>query len=214
MDPDRSSYYSKDRPELVAAVDPGTSNVVLDVGCGAGAMGARLREAGRASELWGIEVVPEAAQAARARGVYDRLLEGSVEDLVDELPASHFTHVVAGDVLEHLVDPWTVLRGLRRALAPGGRIVCSLPNIRNTSFFAKLLLRGTFEYKDSGVLDRTHLRFFAPRDMRRLFEDTGFRDVVLSPARPKKRVGSRLAKAMLGTLAVKVFLVTAQRAER
>ena len=202
-------YYAHSRPELVRQIEVAPGQVVLDLGCGEGAVSRVLRESGRAQELWGVEIEPRAA--ALAEQALDRLLVGDLELLTEELPRDYFTHILAGDVLEHLVDPWTTLAKLRLRLRPGGRFVCSLPNIRNGSFFLELLVRRSFAYRDSGVLDRTHLRFFARKDARRMFEEAGFEQIRIGPARPKKRLSYRLARALLGDLAIKVFLITARR---
>lgn len=202
-------YYSHERPELVQQVAVGPGQVVLDLGCGVGALSSALKRSGRADEAWGVEVVREVAERAGENTDLDRVLVGDLEKLVDDLPLVYFTHIIAGDVLEHLVDPWSVLGNLRTRLRPGGRFICSLPNIRNISFIAKLLLAGRFEYRDSGVMDRTHLRFFARKDALRLFREAGFRDIVIGPTRPKRRLGYRLARAAFGDLIVKSLLVTA-----
>ncbi len=202
-------YYRQERPELVALVDRGADRV-LDVGCGVGNISAAIRRDRGASEIWGIEVVPEAAQEASANPALDRVLQGDVAALLPELPKRHFSHIVAGDVLEHLVDPWTVLAGLHDRLRPGGLFICSLPNIRNLSFVMQLLFRKRFEYKDAGVLDRTHLRFFARRDIELMFREAGFRDIAIGPVRPKKSAMKRFGRMLFGDLVVKGFLVTAR----
>jgi 2-polyprenyl-3-methyl-5-hydroxy-6-metoxy-1,4-benzoquinol methylase len=205
----KEGYYAHARPELVAQIDPGPGNVVLDVGCGEGALAASLKQSGRAGEIWGVELVTEAAERARASGVFDELLVGDLAQRVTELPRAHFTHVVAGDVLEHLVDPWTTLKALRGTMREGGKLVCSIPNIRNLSFLARLAFIGRFEYRDHGVMDRTHLRFFARRDARDLLAGAGFSRIDIGPARPKRSLAYRAARMFLGDLAIKSFLVTA-----
>ncbi len=202
-------YYSKSRPELAEqiATDPG--NVVLDVGCGTGQLSSLIRRERRAGQIWGVEVVEKVAKQARANPDLDRVMSGDISAIAAELPAGHFSHIVAGDVLEHLVDPWSTLATLRRSLRTDGRIVASMPNIRNLSFIAQLLLGGSFRYRDSGVMDRTHLRFFARKDIRALFAEAGFRNIKIRQARPKRSPLSRLAKLVFGDLAIKVFVVTA-----
>lgn len=205
----KESYYGHERPELVALVDRDAASV-LDLGCGEGAMSAAIKRDRRAEEIWGVEVVASVAERARQNPAFSQVLCGDVEVLMSQLPDSYFSHVVAGDVLEHLVDPWQVLTDLRAKLRPGGLLICSIPNIRNFSFIAKLLFRGRFEYKDSGVMDRTHLRFFARADIEKMFSDAGYADIRIGPVRPKKNLSKRLARILFGDLVVKGFLITAR----
>lgn len=206
-----SNYYRHGRPELVAQID-GPAGRVLDLGCGAGMVSAAIRERCDVREIWGVEVVPEVAEQARANPALDKVLCGDVTELAGELPQGSFSHIVAGDVLEHLVDPWTVLERLRDCLEPGGKLICSIPNIRNFSFIVELLFRRRFAYRDSGVMDRTHLRFFARKDIEIMFRDAGFQDIRIGPVRPKKSLVKRAGRALFGDLVIKGFLVTARSA--
>ena len=95
---------------------------------------------------------------------------------------------------------------------PGGTFICSIPNIRNISFLLALMFKRRFEYKDSGVMDRTHLRFFARKDVHDLFAGAGFTDISINPVRPKTRLSWRIGRALLGDLVIKGFLVTARKA--
>jgi len=81
--------------------------------------------------------------------------------------------VVCNDVLEHLRDPWTLVRRLRDLLVPGGCLVASIPDMRHFEVMKDLLLRRQWRYVDAGVLDRTHLRFFTEKTVRELFEQAG-----------------------------------------
>lgn len=204
-------YYGHERPELVALVSQ-NAHRVLDLGCGEGAMSAAIKRDRAAQEIWGVEIVEAVAEKARNNPALDKVFCGDLEALVEELPDGHFSHIIAGDVLEHLVDPWTVLAKLRTKLEPEGLFICSIPNIRNFSFIAKLVLKGRFEYKDSGVMDRTHLRFFARKDVELLFTDAGFSNVSIAPVRPKNSLGKKLARAAFGDFVLKGFLVTASPA--
>ena len=207
---DQEDYFSHPRPELVAALPASEGNRVLDLGCGSGAMSQGIRDQGKAVEIWGVEINPNAAAAAKQSGALDRVLEGDLEAVMAELPTGHFTHIIAGDVLEHLVDPWQALARLKTCLAPGGQFICSIPNIRNLSFILMLLFKKRFEYRDSGVMDRTHLRFFARKDVHDLFAGAGFTDIRIGPVRPKKKLSWRIGKALLGDLVIKGFLITAR----
>lgn len=163
------SYYENQRPEVVALVPP-EARFVIDVGCGAGGLGRHLKALRPDVEVRGVELV--AAQAERARRVLDDVLVGGAEA---ELPA-HWPApdcVIFADVLEHLVDPWDVVRKYRAALRPGGACVASIPNVANRSVL-RGLYRHRWDYEPHGIMDRTHLRFFTRETAVEMFEQGGF----------------------------------------
>ncbi len=205
-----NDYYAHGRVELVAQLPNRSDSCVLELGCGAGSTSALIKKESKAKELWGIEKFPDAAARTRSLGVVDTLLEGDLEDLLDQLPENHFTHIIAGDVLEHVVDPWDVCERLTKCLKPEGVFICSIPNIRNWSFILGLLFKKRFEYKDSGVLDKTHLRFFARKNAYDLFANTGYSDISIGPVRPKKKLSYKIGKFLFGDLLTKGFLIVAR----
>jgi 2-polyprenyl-3-methyl-5-hydroxy-6-metoxy-1,4-benzoquinol methylase len=172
---------------------------VLDVGCARGANADVLRARG-ASHIASIELDEEFAAQARTR--YDEVVCGSVpEDLAWE-PAS-FDTILAYDVLEHLVDPWTATKRLAELLRPGGQLHLSLPNARSKKLWLPLILRGTFAYEPEGIMDVTHLRFFTRRDAVAMAEATGLRiDRVDHPPPEtwKRRIAYRLGLAEFLTI--------------
>jgi 2-polyprenyl-3-methyl-5-hydroxy-6-metoxy-1,4-benzoquinol methylase len=139
---------------------------VLEVGCASGYFGAALRALGY--EVWGVEADPAAAAIAAHR--LDRVWHGGVEALLAALDPveTGFDFMVFGDVLEHLVDPAAVLRACVAHLAPGGRIVASVPNVAHGSV-RLMLLEGRWDYSDTGILDATHLHFYTRDSLVDLF---------------------------------------------
>lgn len=85
-----------------------------------------------------------------------------------------FNVIVAGDVLEHLYNPWDVLTKLHGLLSTDGHIVISLPHIGHNAIIA-CLLSGDFEYQPWGLLDQTHIRFFGLKNVQELFNNAGFK---------------------------------------
>jgi SAM-dependent methyltransferase len=168
-------YYGLVNPELLASV-PISATHVLEVGCGAGALGAAWKRR-NPHGLWsGIEVIVDAARSAQ--GALDGVLCADIETLND--PAlDAFLHgrpapnvLVFDDVLERLRDPLAVLGRLVERLAPGGTVAACIPNVGHWSGIAALMT-GEWTYTDSGLLDRTHLRFFTERSARALLEEAG-----------------------------------------
>jgi len=172
------AYYDHPRPEVVALV-PDAARHVVDVGCASGALGNALKTARPHVQVRGIEPVAEVAELAGQR--LDDVLVGHAEDPMPEhWPAPDC--VIFADVLEHLVDPWMVLRSWKERLASGGTVVASIPNVAHHSV-VRGLVRGRFDYVDAGILDRTHLRFFTRKTVFELFERAG-----LTPLRVERIV--------------------------
>ncbi len=164
-------YYNRPRPEMLAFV-PARARRILDVGCGEGVFAARLKSE-RSAEVWGIEL--DAIAAASAAEKLDRVLIGDAVDCLADLAAGAFDCVVLNDILEHLVGPDELLRGLKPKLAEGGCLVASIPNVRYFPHLWQLVVRGQWEYADEGILDRTHLRFFTRHSLTVLFDRCGYR---------------------------------------
>ena len=126
----------------------------------------------RGCRVWGVEIDEEAAAAAAP--LCESMVVGNVEqlDLAAEFGDRRFDVVLCLDVLEHLVEPLGTLRKLTQLLAPGGIVVASIPNVTHAAVRLQLL-DGSFTYTDTGLLDRTHVRFFDRAEVTSLFEDAG-----------------------------------------
>jgi 2-polyprenyl-3-methyl-5-hydroxy-6-metoxy-1,4-benzoquinol methylase len=162
-------YFGHARPEVVALV-PHTARRVLDIGCGAGRLGEAIKQR---QDAWvsGVEIDADASSAARQR--LDHVWAGDVEQLDLEIPPSSFDAIICADVLEHIRDPGRLLTQARDWLAPGGRLIASIPNVRHHTVVSSLL-EGNWTYEPAGLLDETHLNFFTRRDMIDLFDRAGF----------------------------------------
>jgi SAM-dependent methyltransferase len=157
-----AAYYDQDRPE-VAALVPTRCRRILEIGCGTGQLGRLLKARGH--HVTGIELL--SATAHEARRWLDAVVTADVEAGLPFAPAS-FDCVVLADVLEHLVDPWRVLREVAALLTEDGCVVASVPNVQNLDVLWRLA-RGRWDYRERGILDRGHLRFFTLATLRSLF---------------------------------------------
>ena len=160
------SYIGR-RSDVERLLPPG-ARTVLDVGCSVGSLGASIK-ASTGAQVTGIEYSP--AMAAEAEKVLDRVFVGDATAVIDgtALEGMRFDAIIFADVLEHLPDPWLTLRRAVRLLSPGGIIIASLPNIRHVSTIFHLVVLGYWPYRDRGIHDRTHLRFFTRRNVLELF---------------------------------------------
>ncbi len=141
---------------------------LLDLGAAGGELGAALRD--HFSRTIGFEYNADCIVDLHQH--FDAAVISDLEK-VKHLPGDADAIVIA-DVLEHLRDAPALLQAIRRALAPGGRVFISVPNIANITVRIGLLF-GVFEYRDRGILDNTHLRFYTLRTIRREVEAAGFR---------------------------------------
>lgn len=163
------TYYLHSRPEVLERV-PLEARRILDVGCGGGGLSAAIK-ARQAAEVHGVEIVSAAAEHARAH--LDRVWNCEIEKALAELPDRHYDCIVIADVLEHLENPWEILKSLKQKLATGGKLVASIPNIQNWQILLNLI-EGEWAYKNEGILDLTHLRFFTRKSVEELFWTAGF----------------------------------------
>ena len=170
--PDINPSYIHRRDDLLDLV-PRNAKRILDVGCSVGTVGGALKARGPEVEVTGIEFDPDAA--AEARKILDQVfqldLNAGVTSL--DLPPDYFDCILFGDVLEHLVDPWGLLQMFVGHLRPGGIVITSLPNIRHIDTLFNLAIRGKWPYRDRGIHDRTHLRFFTLSNIEDLFDSAG-----------------------------------------
>jgi 2-polyprenyl-3-methyl-5-hydroxy-6-metoxy-1,4-benzoquinol methylase len=169
-----AAYYAQPRLDVLRHV-PRSAARILDVGCGAGALGAGIKQRQRATVV-GVEYV--AAQAVQAACVLDAVHVGDVQTLELPYAPGTFDCLIYADVLEHVVNPWMVLARHRALLAEGGTLIVSLPNVQFIGVIAGLL-RGMWNYRARGVLDRTHLRFFTRRTAHALIEQAGYQVTAL-----------------------------------
>lgn len=96
------------------------------------------------------------------------------------LPHSSFDHMIFGDVLEHLYDPEATLLQAVARLKPGGSVLACIPNVQHWSVIAQLVI-GSWPRQDSGIFDRTHIRWFTLDDMIRLFQQAGLQVTTVIP---------------------------------
>ncbi|MCE4556101.1 bifunctional glycosyltransferase/class I SAM-dependent methyltransferase [Pelomonas cellulosilytica] len=160
-------------PFVLALIPPQVRRVV-EVGCSTGGLALALKSRQPGVHVTGLELDPKAAEVARHR--CDEVLQMNVDDAGADFFASLQGHDcwVFGDVLEHLRDPWRVLAEVAKVLAPGGCVVASIPNAQHWSVQARLNM-GAFQYEATGLMDRTHIRWFTRQTMLQLFAGAGLR---------------------------------------
>lgn len=165
-------YYSNVNFEILRLIPP-EALTILEIGCGTGALAATYRMRNPHGKYIGIEINDKAATQARQHidEVYvDDVEKFSFSQCVNE--NEKIDCLIYGDVLEHLHDPWRILQEHTQYLSDDGIVLACIPNVQHWSVFVNLLC-GQWHYKDSGLFDRTHLRYFTLESIRELFSSAG-----------------------------------------
>jgi 2-polyprenyl-3-methyl-5-hydroxy-6-metoxy-1,4-benzoquinol methylase len=147
----------------------GSDKRVLELGCAQGSMTKVFAQ--RGCRVTCVEIDADAAQLAKEWA--DEVIVGDLDtmDVSAALGDARFDVIVAADVLEHLRDPRRVLDACLEHLDRNGEVVLSIPNIAHGDL-RLALLQGEFEYRQVGLLDETHLRFFTRQSLERFLADS------------------------------------------
>jgi SAM-dependent methyltransferase len=204
----QTAFHDNFNPDLLKLIPRDCARVV-EVGCMSGAMAQAYRELNPACRYVGVEIESRYCEVAKTRCT--EVVCGNIEALTDDDFSKLFPSDcwVFGDVLEHLYDPWSMLKKVRARLNPASCIVACIPNVQHWSIQANLNA-GNFRYESHGLMDRTHIRWFTKKTIFHLFESTGFR-IVEGHARVFDAPPPGVAEA-LQTLAAAAGLSSAQSA--
>jgi len=162
------TYYQDDRPEMLSFL-PNEYATVLEIGCGEGAF---LRQLDPKSEFWGVE--PNKESADNASHMLMKVFVGKYEDVTDEIPDDYFDVIVCNDVIEHMTDHDYFFDSIQSKLKHSGVLIASIPNIRYYKTLFELLVYKEWQYRDFGILDRTHFRFFTEKSLLKTLHEHNF----------------------------------------
>lgn len=166
-------YYQTYNEDILTLIPP-DAKVVLELGCSSGTLAQAYMRINPSVKWFGIEKDLEAAKTA---GRHIKVWCYDLHDLEDmteinlELPNPPDV-LICGDILEHLENPWQILKNVASHLQDGAQIIASIPNVQHYRVIMALL-RGEWVYDDDGLLDRTHLRFFDLDGIKQLFDQAG-----------------------------------------
>jgi len=185
------------------AIIPADSARVVEIGCSSGILAKMFRQINPGCEYIGVEVDPEYARISREW--CSKVLVGNVERMEEDVFGTLFPSDcwVFGDVLEHLYDPWALLKRIRGRLQKGASIAACIPNAQHWTVQVQLNL-GYFQYQDMGIMDRTHIRWFTKSSIKEMFQSAGYEIVHASsriadePMRAGAMAGIRAFTQALG----------------
>ncbi len=204
MNEEKYIYQQLPRKELLDLIPLTNRNGnLLEIGAGAGDTLLYAKENDFAKNIYGVELC-EIKNSNQDSEVFSDFIIGNIETIVLPFENSQFDVILCGDVLEHLIDPSRTLKLLKKYLKPNGVIVASIPNIREFKTMKKIFFQGDFRYEDSGILDRTHLRFFCKKNIIELFEDQGL-NIIKIVSSNKNRAMRYSKKFRLFKLFLQIF---------
>lgn len=170
---EQTPIHDNHNPDLLRLIPP-TVKKVIEIGCSSGALAREFKKQSNDVNWIGVEI--DASYAELAKRHCDKTLVANIDDCGESF-YKEFTDRdcwIFGDTLEHFKNPWSVLRNIRSVISSNGSVVACIPNAQHWSLIIRLAI-GDFRYEDSGLLDRTHLRWFTRQTMIELFESQGFR---------------------------------------
>jgi 2-polyprenyl-3-methyl-5-hydroxy-6-metoxy-1,4-benzoquinol methylase len=189
-------YYESYRKDIIPLL-PKHVNKVMEIGCGTGNTLAYLKDNGYCDWTFGVDLFPEAIESAVQK--VDEVYQGNIEEMALPVEKESIDIILCLDVLEHLVDPQKVVAYLHTLLSPNGIIIASIPNVRHHSVIVPLVFQNKWEYKEFGVLDSTHLRFFVKKTAIDLMQSSGLKLDKVLPNYPGRK-DNLLNKMTLGLM--------------
>lgn len=188
-------YANGDLLQLI----PPNSMHIIEIGCSSGAIAREFKKINPACDYLGVDI--DASYAELAKRHCDDAFAMDIEFADEAFYTSHAARDcwIFADVLEHLKDPWKVLQNVRQVLPAHGHVLACIPNVQHWSMLASIAA-GEFRYADSGLFDKTHLRWFTRKTMQALFEACGFQVVQMQPRIFQDIPNNALAK-IIGDLA-------------
>lgn len=165
------NYYKYKRFDLLGYFPERKFESLLDIGCGEKEFGFLAKKKFNINYVEGVEINNEVALKASLK--LDKVFIGDItEYLKKSSNINKFDVIVFGDVLEHLIDPWLVLKQIKKILSENGIVIASIPNLSIDAI--KYIIFDKWLYTDAGLLDRTHLRFFTRATIYEMFESAGY----------------------------------------
>lgn len=175
-------YFENKRPEMDYFITT-TPRSAIEFGCGNGGFSELLKQKYKC-EAWGVDIDPESVK--NAEKIIDKAICGDAYEIIEILPLNHFDYVICNDFIEHIYSPEKFFVNLRKCLTDDAVLVCSLPNIRYFNHFKRYFFMKDWKYRDQGILDNTHLRFFTKKSMKRSINEWGFQIELIKGLMPTK----------------------------
>jgi 2-polyprenyl-3-methyl-5-hydroxy-6-metoxy-1,4-benzoquinol methylase len=186
-------YYVDQRKEMLKYIPEGAEKS-LEFGCANGRFSTLIKKK-FGLEAWAVEMDKGAADEAAKK--LDRVINADAHESLKDIPYNYFDCIIFNDILEHLIDPYSLLISVKTKLTDDGVIVVSIPNVRYCRHFFDFVIKGNWDYQDGGTLDKTHLRFFTSRSILKMFKHLGFDVLLMEGIQPTQNKKLRLLNTLL-----------------
>ena len=147
---------------------PNNVEFILDIGCSVGTLGRQIKNRNKC-HITGIELSKKMGDEA-AKYLDDVIIGDVEESVLDDISSNKFECIILADIVEYLNDPWKLIIDCHRILKKDGIIIASIPNIKHFSTIYNLIIKGYWPYRERGIHDKTHLRFFTLKNIKELFK--------------------------------------------
>lgn len=167
-------YFSNARIDLLNLIPKEKKmGSLLEIGAGSGDTLLYAKNNRFADKIYGVELC-EIENSNQDSNEFEKFIIGNIEEIELDFDEDSFDAVICGDVLEHLINPYETVSKLKKYMKKDAIFIASIPNIRYWRVLKEIIFEGDFKYVEAGILDKTHLRFFCKKNMKKLFLDNGF----------------------------------------
>jgi 2-polyprenyl-3-methyl-5-hydroxy-6-metoxy-1,4-benzoquinol methylase len=174
-------YFTNIRMDVVSLIPKNPNQKILEIGAGSGNTLLYMKKNGLASEVMGVELMHISA-STQEHELIDKFQIANIELEEINAPTQYFDVIICADVLEHLVDPWAVIKKISNHLKKEGLLIVSMPNLREWKTISKVVFRGDFSYNpEGGIMDKTHLRFFCKKNIIDLLTSSELTPIYIRP---------------------------------
>jgi 2-polyprenyl-3-methyl-5-hydroxy-6-metoxy-1,4-benzoquinol methylase len=200
----KSTYFSNARLDIISLIPRNPDQRILEIGAGGGDTLIEIKKRGLAVEVVGVELMA-LKDTNQTHSLIDSFIFIDLDKEKMSFKEDYFDIIILGDVLEHLINPWDVVKNLSVFLKKGGLIIMSLPNIRDITALYKIVVKGDFAYNpDGGILDKTHMRFFCKKNAIDLLTTENLTVKKIEPISSKNNNGKNL-RSIINKLSLGIF---------
>ena len=193
-----NNYYQNSRSEILEFI-PKKCTKVLEIGCGEGNF---IKNLTSISEYWGVESNSHAS--TKAKKILTKVIEGDFLKYHHLIPDNYFDLIICNDVIEHVDDYNLFFLVLKKKMTTNGTIVGSIPNVRYVVNLYNLFFLKDWKYVNEGILDKTHLRFFTKKSLKRIFIKHNF-EIIKYKGINKVSISIKSIKSIIKYLLIFIF---------